>query len=125
MPYLDHRCVEFCARLNPSLKIRGSRHKYLLKRVAERYLPPEIVHRDKQGFVMPLTEWLAGRLAGELDEHLFAGGLEQRGLFRGGVLRRLVAEHRGGRRNHAGRLWALLILERWFRRYLPGWSLAT
>ena len=125
VPYLDHRCVEFCARLDPSLKIRGNRHKYLIKRVAERYLPPEIVHRDKQGFVMPLTEWLAGRLAGELDEHLFAGGLEQRGLFRGGVLRRLVAEHRGGRRNHAGRLWALLILERWFRRYLPGWSLAT
>ncbi len=125
VPYLDHRCVEFCARLDPSLKIRGSQHKYLLKRVAERYLPLDIIHRGKQGFVMPLTDWLAGGLAGELDEHLFAGGLEQRGLFRGGVLRRLVADHRGGRRNHAGRLWTLMILERWFRRYLPEWSLAT
>ena len=125
VPYLDHNCVEFCARLDPVLKIRGNRHKYLLKRVAERYLPPEIVDRDKQGFVMPLTEWLAGRLSGELDEHLFAGGLEQRGLFRSGALRRLVGEHRSGRRNHAGRLWALLILERWFRRYMPEWSLTA
>ena len=71
---------------------------------------------------MPLTEWLAGRLAGELDDHLGERGLARRGLFRDGVLPRLLAEHRRGRRNHAGRLWALLILERWFRRYAPSWS---
>ena len=122
VPYLDHRFVEFCARLDPSLKIRGTTHKHLLKRVAERYLPREIIGRGKQGFVMPLTEWLAGRLSSELDEHLGAGGLARRGLFRDGVLARLLDEHRRGRRNHAGRLWALLILERWFRRYAPSWS---
>jgi asparagine synthase (glutamine-hydrolysing) len=124
VPYLDHRFVEFCARLDPALKIHGTTHKHILKRVAERYLPREIVHRGKQGFVMPLTEWLAGRLHGDLDEHLGAGGLARRGLFREGVLARLLAEHRRGRRNHAGRLWALLILERWFRRYAPSWSCA-
>ncbi|MCC6197318.1 MAG: asparagine synthase (glutamine-hydrolyzing) [Burkholderiales bacterium] len=123
VPYLDHRFVEFCARLSPGLKIRGDTHKHILKRVASRYLPRDIVERGKQGFVMPLTEWLAGRLAGEIDDHLGAGGLARRGLFREGVLPRLVAEHRRGRRNHAGRLWALLILERWFRRYSPSWSL--
>jgi asparagine synthase (glutamine-hydrolysing) len=124
VPYLDHRFVEFCARLDPALKIQGTTHKHILKRVAERYLPPDIIHRGKQGFVMPLTEWLAGRLAGEIDDHLGAGGLARRGLFRDGVLARLVAEHRRGRRNHAGRLWALLILERWFRRYAPSWSIS-
>ncbi|MEO8507519.1 MAG: asparagine synthase (glutamine-hydrolyzing) [Betaproteobacteria bacterium] len=123
VPYLDHRFVEFCARLAPDQKIRGTTHKHILKRVAERYLPPAIVHRGKQGFVMPLTEWLAGRLQGELDEHLGAGGLARRGLFRDGAVARLLAEHRRGQRNHAGRLWALLILERWFRRYAPGWTM--
>ncbi len=123
VPYLDHRFVEFCARLAPDQKIRGTTHKHILKRVAERYLPPDIVHRGKQGFVMPLTEWLAGRLQGELDEHLGAGGLARRGLFRDGAVARLLAEHRRGQRNHAGRLWALLILERWFRRYAPGWTM--
>jgi len=123
VPYLDHAFVEFCARLDPALKIQGATHKHLLKRVAARYLPDDIINRGKQGFVMPLTEWLAGRLAGELDDHLGASGLARRGLFRDGVLARLLVEHRSGRRNHAGRLWALLILERWFRRYAPSWSM--
>jgi asparagine synthase (glutamine-hydrolysing) len=112
-------------RLEPAQKIRGTTHKHILKRVAQRYLPDDIVHRGKQGFVMPLSEWLAGRLHGELDEHLGAGGLARRGLFRDGALPSLLAEHRRGRRNHAGRLWALLILERWFRRWAPSWTLAA
>lgn len=123
VPYLDHRFVEFCARLDGKLKIRGATHKFLLKRLASRYLPPEIVSRDKQGFVMPLREWLTGRLAGQLESHLSGGGLARRGIFRPGALERLVDEHRGGRRQHAGRLWALLILERWFRRYAPEWQM--
>jgi asparagine synthase (glutamine-hydrolysing) len=124
VPFLDHRFVEFCARLYAGLKIRGTTHKFLLKRLASRYLPPEIVSRGKQGFVMPLREWLTGRLSGQLESHLLAGGLARRGLFRAGALERLVADHRGGRREHAGRLWALLILERWFRRYAPDWRMS-
>jgi asparagine synthase (glutamine-hydrolysing) len=124
VPFLDHRFVEFCARLDAGLKIRGTTHKFLLKRLASRYLPPEIVSRGKQGFVMPLREWLTGRLSGQLESHLLAGGLARRGLFRAGALERLVADHRGGRREHAGRLWALLILERWFRRYAPDWRMS-
>jgi asparagine synthase (glutamine-hydrolysing) len=123
VPYLDHRFVEFCARLDPAFKIRGDTHKHLLKRVAARYLPDDVVRRGKQGFVMPLSEWLAGRLAPEVDEHLGGHGLARRGLFREGVLSRLVDEHRRGRRNHAGRLWTLLILERWFRRYAPTFAI--
>jgi asparagine synthase (glutamine-hydrolysing) len=124
VPYLDHRLVEFCARLEPLQKIRGTTHKQILKRVAQRYLPDDIVQRGKQGFVMPLSEWLAGKLHGELDEYLGPRGLGARGMFRDGALARLLAEHRRGRRNHAGRLWTLLILERWLRRYAPSWSLA-
>jgi asparagine synthase (glutamine-hydrolysing) len=123
VPYLDHRLVEFCARLDGNLKIRGATHKFLLKRLASRYLPPEIVSRGKQGFVMPLSEWLTGRLAGQLESHLLDGGLARRGIFHAGALGRLVAEHRSGRRQHAGRLWTLLILERWFRRYAPEWRM--
>ncbi len=125
VPYLDHRFVEFCARLDGSFKIRGTTHKFLLKRLAQRYLPAEIVARGKQGFVMPLSGWLAGRLAEELAPHLLGDGLARRGLFRPAALHRLLAEHRSRRRNHAGRLWALLILERWFRRYAPEWRMPT
>ena len=125
VPYLDHRVVEFCSRLAPRHKIRGREHKWLLKRVAERYLPTDIVERGKQGFVMPLSQWLEGRLSREIDAHLGPGGLDRRGIFRRGALARLVTDHRAGTRRHAGRLWALLILERWFRRYLPDWTLSS
>jgi asparagine synthase (glutamine-hydrolysing) len=125
VPYLDHRLVEFCARLRANLKIRGRTHKFLLKRVAARYLPAAVVERGKQGFVMPLSEWLTGRLAGELETHLLGDGLARRGIFRASELHRLLREHRSGRRRHAGRLWALLILERWFRRHAPEWRMAA
>ncbi|MDQ6619500.1 MAG: asparagine synthase (glutamine-hydrolyzing) [Pseudomonadota bacterium] len=122
VPYLDHRFYEFAARLEPSQKLRGTSHKDILKRLARRYLPSAIVDREKHGFVMPLGEWLAGPLAGELSDHL--ASLATRGIFRIGLLAKLLAAYRGGRRSDAGRLWALLILERWFRRHAPDWRLA-
>jgi asparagine synthase (glutamine-hydrolysing) len=121
VPYLDHRLFEFCARLDPGLKQRGRTGKYLLKRLAEKLLPPEIVHRPKQGFFPPLTEWFAGRLKEEARAALSA--LDKRGLFRAGALQTLSQEHYSGGRNHSGRLWALFVLEKWFRRYAPGFSL--
>jgi asparagine synthase (glutamine-hydrolysing) len=123
VPYLDHRFVEFVARLDPQMKQKGSTRKYLLKKLAEKFLPHEIVHRRKQGFVMPLSEWLATGLKGRVEESLGANGLGRRGLFRDGALARLLEEHRAGRRNHAGRLWALTVLDVWFRRYAPDFAL--
>jgi len=121
VPYLDHRLFEFCARLDPSLKQRGRTGKYLLKKLAEKLLPREIVHRPKQGFFPPLTEWFAGRLKEETRAALSA--LDKRGLFRAGALQTLSQEHYSGGRNHSGRLWALFVLEKWFQRYAPGFAL--
>jgi asparagine synthase (glutamine-hydrolysing) len=115
VPYLDHRFFEFCARLEPDFKQRGETGKYLLKRLAEKLLPPEIVHRRKQVFMPPLAEWFRGLLSGEARE-AFAG-LGRRGLFRPGALEAVVGRGQGGR------LWALLVLEKWFQRYAPGFAL--
>ena len=123
VPYLDHELVQFCAQLPIELKLRGATTKWLLKQVARRYLPPEAVERRKQGFVMPVDGWLAGPLAAELDEALSARGLDGRGVFAAGALARLLAEHRSGRRRHGFRLWSLLMLERWFRRWAPQFRL--
>jgi asparagine synthase (glutamine-hydrolysing) len=121
VPYLDHRFFEFCARLDPALKQHGRTGKYLLKKLALKLLPPEIVQRPKQGFFPPLAEWFAGPLKGET--HSAIRKLDGRGLFREGTLQGLLAEHYGGKRGHAGRLWALLVLERWFQRYVPEFAL--
>ena len=123
VPYLDHKFVEFVAQLDPALKQNGKTTKYLLKKLAEKYLPHEIIYRPKQGFVMPLTQWLDGALKPRMEHALSAGGLGKRGLFREGALQRVLRDHRTGRSNHAGRLWALTVLELWFAKYAPDFEL--
>jgi asparagine synthase (glutamine-hydrolysing) len=123
VPYLDHAFYGWCARLDPAQKVRGSARKLLLKKLAERYLPRDIVHRPKQGFMMPLERWLAQELQPDIAAALGPQGLQRRGLIRPEAIARLVAEHASGRKNHAMRLWVLLILERWFAQYEPGFSL--
>ena len=123
VPYLDHDFYGWCARLDPDLKVRGDARKFLLKELAGRYLPQDIGHRPKQGFMMPLERWLARELAPELAAALGPSGLARRGIVRPEAIRRLLAEHASGRKNHAMRLWVLLILERWFAQYEPEFAL--
>jgi asparagine synthase (glutamine-hydrolysing) len=124
VPYLDHAFYGWCARLTPSYKVDGRERKRILKRLAERYLPRDIVHREKQGFMMPLDRWLARELAPDLARSLGPQGFARRGLMRPEAISRLLAEHASGRKNHAMRLWVLLILEHWFARYEPDFALA-
>jgi asparagine synthase (glutamine-hydrolysing) len=123
VPYLDHRFVEFAATLPVSLKQKGRETKFLLKKVAERYLPKDIIYRNKQGFVMPLSDWLAGGLRPAMDAAMSPTALPARRIFQTRAIERILHEHRTGRRNHAGRLWALTVLERWFSRYAPDFRL--
>jgi asparagine synthase (glutamine-hydrolysing) len=123
VPYLDHRFVEVCARLAPDLKCRGMTGKYLLKKLAERHLPHGIVHRGKQGFFMPMSQWLGRELRPLVYDCLGPQGLARRGILRPQALEQLLGQHYSERRNHAGRLWALLVLEQWFRCFAPDFSL--
>ena len=123
VPYLDHNFYGWCARLDPGLKVRGDGRKLLLKELAARYLPHDIVDRPKQGFMMPLERWLARELQPDIAAALGPQGLSRRGLIRPKAIARLLGEHGSGRKNHAMRLWVLLILERWFARYEPDFAL--
>jgi asparagine synthase (glutamine-hydrolysing) len=124
VPYLDHRLVEFAARLRPEMKIRQGQTKYLLKRVAERYLPSDVVHRPKRGFVMPLGEWLNTEWNDVVRGSLSDDGLLRRGLLQPSSVTRLIAEHQHGRANHEFRLWTLIALELWLARHAPDFRLA-
>src|SRR5512134_2173089 len=119
-PLLDHRLLEFAARVPASLKLRGKTRKYLLRRVLENRVPRSILQRGKQGFAVPVAEWLRGPLAGMTDALLFDGRLRSRGLFDDAAVARLWSEHRTGRRNHRERLWMLVMLELWFREFIDG-----
>jgi len=97
-PFLDHRLVEWCSRLPPSLKLRGLREKYLLKRVARPLLPPGIVGRPKQAYRAPDSASLFGSTPPEYLEPLLSrDSLAQRGYFDATAVGQLVQKSRAGR----------------------------
>jgi asparagine synthase (glutamine-hydrolysing) len=119
-PYLDHEFVELACSVPSSLKLRGWTTKYLLKRMMAGRLPASIVSRRKQGFGVPLAQWLRGPLRPFLEEILEPDRLARIGLFAPGTVRRLVTEHIGDTANHTTALWTLLSFELWREAYLPG-----
>jgi len=116
-PFLDHRIVEFAATLPASLKIRGSRQKFLLKDLMKDKLPQSILQRGKIGFDIPAHEWLRGPLRPLLEDTLRAGVAEYRGLFRSEVIEKYRREHMERRINAGYHLWGLLIMFLWMKKW--------
>jgi asparagine synthase (glutamine-hydrolysing) len=121
-PFVDPRLVEFAASLPVNLKIRGRQLKYLLRKVAARYLPQEVVRLPKQGFGFPIGQWMRKDLRNAIENRLTHSKFVEEGIFRPEYLRQLVGEHVGGQLDHSYRLWLLLSLEIWYELYLEGKS---
>jgi len=119
-PFLDHKLVEYLAAFPSRLKIQGPKTKYLLRRLAEDYLPRDIVNRQKQGFMFPIAYWFRGELSEFIERYLLNSHFVQEGLFRRESVIRLIEEHRSQRVDHHVRLWMLLNLEIWHQIYIQG-----
>jgi asparagine synthase (glutamine-hydrolysing) len=120
VPFLDHKLVEFAARIPDRLKIRGRTQKYILKAAVSDLLPRGIVHRKKMGFPTPLTRWLRDPRA----EPLYAALRSPDGLLAAHLDLRLVdaliQRHRSGREDATDRIWRLLNLQLWGDLFLTG-----
>jgi asparagine synthase (glutamine-hydrolysing) len=119
-PLLDTALVEFAARIPTNLRLRNFQTKYLLKRLAERYVPREVLYRRKRGFVMPAGDWLRGELAPYVRATLLSQSFRERDWIRPGFAARMVGEHLAGTRNWGEQLWTLFVLEVWARMTLDG-----
>jgi asparagine synthase (glutamine-hydrolysing) len=111
-PLLDHRLIEFAARLPVNQRIRGKTGKYLLKKAMEPHLPPAILYRPKMGFVTPIASWFRGPLAGEARAVAGGSALARTGWFDMRAIAHAAEQHRTGTVNHGRLLWQLLMLDR-------------
>ena len=111
-PLLDHRLVEFAARLPVAQRIRGNSGKYLMKKAMEPYLPHDILYRQKMGFVTPISNWFRGPLAGEASAIAGGSALARTGWFDAQALVRIAADHKSGMADHGRLLWQLLMLDK-------------
>lgn len=114
-PLLDHRLVEFCAAMPSTYKLRGRTSKWLLRRLMQDRLPPEILTRPKMGFGVPVGEWLRTDLRPLLEDALLSNRALQRGYFRPAAVRSIVDEHLTRRADRTSHIWGLLMLELWLR----------
>ena len=117
-PFLDPRFAEFMARVPTALKIKGRRLRYLERRLGERYLPPEVLRRKKQGFASPLMYILEGEVRALAPRLLLESELVRAGYLRAERMKQLVDEHLARRYDHGNRIWLLLSAEVWYRRYI-------
>jgi asparagine synthase (glutamine-hydrolysing) len=115
-PFLDIELAAFAARLPTRLKLRGTTGKYLLRRAFADLLPPRIADQPKRGFGLPVAGWFRGPLR-EFARDLLPSGRLARDVARPDAINALLADHESGRADHGKRIFALVMLELWLRRY--------
>ena len=117
-PLLEHKMVEFGARVPSHLKLNGSRLKYILRKVASRYIHPSLITRKKQGFGFPLAYWMRDELRGFLRQVVKESCFIENGLFNRNYVQNMIEEHIDGKRDHNFRIWIFMNLEIWYRIFI-------
>jgi asparagine synthase (glutamine-hydrolysing) len=117
-PFLDHRLVQFVADLPGSVKIKAGRVKHILKEAVRDLLPAELLARPKEGFIMPINEWLIGSLKGYVEARLAPDRLARHGLFRADAIRQMLNAHYSGAASRGNQIWNLLMLQLWWEAYV-------
>ncbi len=118
VPFLDHELVEYVSTIPIELKLHGFQSKYIIKRVAGRILPKEIIHRAKQGFMVPIAEWFREDLRDLVRDVLLSRKATQRNYFRPAFVSELIERHHRGRGDRSHQLWALFMFELWNRVFV-------
>ena len=113
VPLLDHRLVEFAWRLPIAMKTKNRQSKWPLRQVLYKYIPKEIMERPKQGFSVPIEDWLTGPLRGWAEELLDERKLHEQGFFDPEPIRKMWSEHILGKRRWHYYLWSVLMFQAW------------
>lgn len=124
-PLVDYKVVEFAASIPAELKLKGKDLKYILKKVASRYLPDELIYRKKQGFGFPIAIWMRTELKTFIKNLFDQSRFVELGIFNHEYIHRILHEHISGKADHNFRLWILINLEIWYRLYFENETVDT
>lgn len=116
-PFLDYRLMEFVATLPGEMKIKRGRVKHILKEAVKGLVPDAIIDRPKEGFVLPLNDWLLNHLRHYAEEVLSPIRLAKHGLFCAEVIQALIKKHYEEDANQGPQLWNLMMFQVWWERH--------
>ena len=118
VPYLDKDLVELAFQVPPELKVNRGKTKVMLKQIAARHVPSSCVYRQKEGFSIPIKNWLGTQFRPLLEDLLDANRIRQAGIFESSTIEALKNEHLTGAANHSHLLWGLIVFEAWRDKWL-------
>ncbi len=118
VPLLDHKMVEFAFSLPPGLKLKGKTTKYFFKEAMRGILPDSIIDRRKEGFSIPIKNWLKKDLKDLMLEYLSEKRVKEGDFFNYKYVEKMINEHLNNRQNHAHRLWSLILFNIWREKFL-------
>lgn len=118
--YLDTELVQFAAKVPGHLKIHQGETKYLLKKAALKYFPEDMVFRKKEGFLMPITEWILSDLESYVRETLSPERLDKHNLFNVQTVQQLVSQLYDQKCDytHVNKVYSLIVFQEWFEQYM-------
>ncbi len=118
VPLLDRDLVELAFSVPAHLKVANGNTKVLLKKVAARHVPHNCVYRQKEGFSIPIKNWLGTQFRPILEDLLSTSRVADAGIFNTDTIETLKSEHLQGTANHSHILWSLVVFEAWRDRWL-------
>ena len=116
VPFLDHKFVEWSAKVPTALKIKNGCGKYILKKAMEPHLPHDVLYRKKMGFRVPLSDWFRGPLKQKLREELLSEQMRNSGLFNMNTIETWLDDHQSGRKEYSAPLWTLLMFASFYKQ---------
>ena len=117
-PFLDHRIIEFAARLPDSYKYHDGIKKRILRDITYKYVPKELLDRPKMGFAIPIAEWLTNDLRDYVDHYLSQDRIEREGLLNWNAVKKLKEAFFGGKKEYDFKIWYLLMFEMWYDKWM-------
>ncbi|PZF74197.1 asparagine synthase (glutamine-hydrolyzing) [Taibaiella soli] len=117
VPFLDTHIIALAAKMPPSLKLKGKETKYILKKLAERYLPHEIIYRPKTGFGAPIRQWVNNEMKEMVGERLSEETLLRSGIFEPSAVKKLISDTASGTTDGAYAIWSLLAIDSWLQQF--------
>lgn len=118
VPFLDTELVEFSLSIPPELKMKNGEAKYILKKVAERYLPKEIIYRPKTGFGAPVRKWITSDLDSMIEERLSLERINKKGIFNYDRVWDLIKANKSGKVDASYSIWAILAIDSWITQFI-------
>jgi len=116
-PLIDHKVIEFMISVDTKYRIKDGQTKYLMKKILQSKIPDNIINKPKLGLNPPMGIWLKKDLKVFIDDYLSKKSVEKRGLFNYDYIQQIIYEHNTNKRDRSLYIWALIVLEEWFRQY--------